>query len=225
MRRLLLLLAVIAGLTVAVTPVMAATTFHTREIGTGLNAYFTNAVWDQDGNLPNGSYFETQVEAAERVATGGFGYAEATVCVWHNEFTILDGNLTDESWFGACGPYDTLTVNKKLASGNVIASFEAVECLTWDDTKGECIEEVNLGTVAIDVTATGSGPLTNYHGTGSGGASGQYQSTYHGNGSYREANVTGTVTLDGASLIAGAPQASGTLFKTKSGYVDVMHQK
>ena len=222
MRRLLLLLAVIAGLTIAATPLMAAPTFHTRETGTGFNAYFTNAVWDEEG-LPDGSYFETQVGAAERVARGEFGYEDAVVCVWHLEFTIVGGNWTDESWFGACGPYDSLTITKKLASGNVTASFDALDCATWDDTTGECIEEINLGTVVIDITATGTGPLTNYHGTGSDGTAGQYQSTYHGNGSYRAASVTGTVTLEGASLIAGATQTDGAIFKTKSGYVDVMH--
>jgi hypothetical protein len=223
MRRLLLLLAVIAGLAIAATPVVAATTFHTRETGAGLNAYFTNEVWDEEGNLPDGPYFSTSVYAAERVATGEFGYEDATVCVERNEYTIDDGNWTDESWFGACGPYDSLTIARKLASGNVTASFDAVECQEWDKTTGMCITEVNLGTVEIDVTATASGPQVNYHGTNSGGTAGQYQSTYHGNGSSRDASVTGTVTLKGASLIAGAKQAGGEIFKTKSGDVDVMH--
>ena len=203
---------------------MAATTFHTRETGAGLNAYFTNEVWDEEGNLPDGSYFSTWVYAAERVTTGEFGYEDAYVCVEHNEFTVVGDDWTEDSWFSACGPYDSLTIAKKLASGNVTASFDAIDCLAWDDTTGECTEEINLGTVEIDVTATGSGPLVNYHQTGSGGTAGQYQSTYHGNGSSREASVTGTVTLDGASLIADATQTGGEIFKTKSGYVEVIHE-
>ena len=120
-------------------------------------------------------------------------------------------------------PYDSLTIAKKLASGNVTASLDIVECPAWDETKDECIDEVNLGTVEIDITATGSGPMTNYHGTGSWGTAGQYQSTYHGNGSNRDASATGTVTFEGESLIADPTQTGGEMFKTKNGYVDVMH--
>ena len=224
MRRLLLLLAVIAGVAVAATPVVAATTFHTRETGTGLNAYFTNAVWDEQGNPPDGTYFDTWIYAAERVASGEFEYEDASVCIEHNEITIVDGDWAGKSWFSACGPYDSLTIAKKLASGTVTATFDAVECAAWDEETGECTEENDLGTVVINITATGSGPLTNYHQTGSGGTAGQYQSTYHGNGSYRGATVTGTVTLDGASLVVGATQSGGEIFKTKSGYVDVIHE-
>jgi hypothetical protein len=222
MRRLLVLLAVIAGLVIAAAPVMAATTYHMREMGAGLNAYFTNAEWGEEG-LPDGSYFETYVDAAEWVATGDSGYEGGYVCVSRYEFTIEDGNWTDDTWFGACGNYDSLTIARRLASGNVTATFDAIDCVAWDDTTGDCIEEINLGTVEIDLTATGSGPLVNYHGTSSGGTAGQYQYTYHGNGSWRDASVTGSVTLDGVSLIDGATQSGGSLFKTKSGWVDVMH--
>jgi len=223
MRRLLLL-AVIAGLTIAATPVMAATTYHTRETGTGFNVYFSDAVFDAEGNFEPGSYFETWVNAAERVAVGDFAYEDAYVCVGHYEFSIdAEHNWTGQSEFSGCGPYDSLTITKKLTSGNVKASIPFQECLTLDPSSDECTEWGDPDTIEVDVTATGSGPLMNYHGTGSGGTAGQYQFTYRGNGSNRDASATGTVMLDGASLTAGATQTSGFLFKTKSGSVDVMH--
>jgi hypothetical protein len=221
---MVLVLAVVASLLVAAAPAAAATTSHYREQGSGLSAGFSNVVWDDNGDLLPGSYFETWVDAATYLTTGdgsgGYQYA----CVNHWEFTIdAGGNWVDESWFGACGEASVLTFGKGLSNGHIVAAFEAEECLAWDDQTGACLATISLGEVAVDVTLTGTGSIERWHGTGSGGSAGMYQYTYHGTGSSRSGNPTGSVTLGGASLTAGATWMYGSMFTSKSGSMDVWH--
>ena len=224
MRRLVLLLAAVAGLSLAATPVLAATTYHYQERGSGLGAYYSNVEWDESGNLPPGPYFETYVDAASWMARGDGTWVADYVCVSHWEFTIdSDGSWTDETGFSACGEADTFTIDRSLAAGRVVATLPLEECLAWDKKTGECSRWTSLGDVEVDLTVTGTGRLYRYHGTSSGGVAGLYQYTSHGNGTQRAATPGGSVTLDGTSLIEGATLSDGWLFQSKSGYMEVSH--
>ncbi|MCJ7709962.1 MAG: hypothetical protein MUQ32_03945 [Chloroflexi bacterium] len=224
LRRMALVLAVVASLLIAALPAAAATTSHSQERGSGLSAGFSNVVWDEDGNLAPGDYFETYVDAATYVAKTDGSWMYQYVCIDHYEFTITRrGRWVDESWFYACGEATTLTLGKGLGSGHLLATFEAEECLAWDEATWECTEPISLGTIDVDLTLTGTGRVERWHGTGSGGTAGSYQYTSHGSGSSRSADVSGTVTLDGASLTTDATPAYGWLFTSKNGYVDVWH--
>lgn len=224
LRRMVLVLAVVASLLMAAMPAAAATTSHYQERGSGLNADFTNAAWDENGNIAPGDYFETWVDAATYLAKGDGSWMYKYVCVNHYEFTIdTDGNWVDDSWFGACGDAATLTLDKGLNTGHVAATFEAEDCLAWDKDTGECLEPISLGTIVVDLTLTGTGRTERWHGTSSGGTAGSYQYTSHGTGTSRSADVSGIVTLDGASLTAGAASTYGWMFTSKNGYVDVWH--
>ncbi len=224
LRRMILVLAVVASLLLAALPAAAATTSHYQERGSGLNAGFSNVVYGADGNFLPGDYFETWVDAATYLTRGDGSWMYESVCVNHYEFTIdTAGNWVDESGFGACGEATVLTLDRGLNTGHLAATFQAEECLTWDEATGECLETISLGEVVVDLTLTGTGRIARWHGTSSGGTAGSYQYTSHGTGTSRSADVSGTVTLNGASLTAGATSAYGWMFTSKNGYVDVWH--
>ena len=224
LRRMALVLAVVASLLIAALPAAAATTSHYQERGSGLNAGFSNVVWDENGNLPRGNYAETWVDAATYLASGGGPSMYQYVCVSHYEFTVdRRGNWVDESSFDACGEATTLTLDNGLNTGRLTATFEAEGCLTWDEETHDCLETISLGVVDVDLTLTGTGRIERWHGTNSGGTAGSYQYTSHGTGTSRSADVSGTVTLDGTSLTAGATSAYGWMFTSRNGYVDVWH--
>lgn len=224
MRRLFVLLAVVAGLSVAATPVLAADNLHYRERGSGVSAYFSNFEWDEDGNLPPGTYAEVYVDAASYVARGDGAWQSDYVCVSSWSVTVTpEGEWIDESGFGWCGEGASISLAKKLGSANMVASFEVLDCLAWDEESGECLDEIDLGTLEVDLSFTGAGPLERYHGTSGGGVPGEYKYTYHGNGVQRSADVFGTVTLDDDSLIEDATMTGGWLFQTRNGYMEVWH--
>jgi hypothetical protein len=224
MRRLLVLLAVIAGLSIAATPILAAETFHYRERGSGVSAWFSNVETDADGMVLPGSYVETWVDGSTWVARGDSAWEYEYACVGAWSFTVTpEGEWIDEGGFGYCGEADVMTLSKKLGGGQLTASFEVEDCLAWDEETGECLDAVVIGTVAVDLAFSGVGALERYHGTSSGGTAGQAQYTSHGNGVQRAADVSGTVTLDGASLIDEATESGAWLFQTKSGYMEVWH--
>ncbi len=224
LRRMALVLAVVASLLIAALPAAAATTSHYQERGSGLSAGFSNAGYDDSGYIEPGDYFQTSVDAATYVAKADGSWMSQYVCVSHWEFTIdAEGNWADESGFDACGEATTLTLDKGLNSGHVVAVFAAEECVAWDEETKECLATDILGEVAVDLTLTGTGRIERWHGTSSGGTAGSYQYTSHGNGSSRSADVAGSITLDGASLTAGATGTFGWMFTSKNGSVDVSH--
>lgn len=224
MRRLLVLLAIVAGLSIAASPALAADGFHYQERGSGVSVYFSDAAYDEDGWYLPGTYTETYVDASTYMVRDDGRWQYEYVCVGRSTFTITpEGDWIDEAWFGACSDGVSFALGKKLANGSITASFIAQDCLAWDEETGECLEPVMLGTVDIDLDLTANAPLERYHGTSSGGVAGQYQYTSHGTGTQRTADVTGSVTLDGVSLTESATMAVGWMFQTKSGYMEVWH--
>jgi hypothetical protein len=129
MKGVLSCLALGASLLLAASPALAADTYHYRNSGTGLSASFSNFPWDQE-QIPPGTYFETYVDASSSIR--GTDGATSDICVSSWTFTIdADGNWTDEDGFGYCGQASLLTLDKKLASGHVVATFPIEECLDW----------------------------------------------------------------------------------------------
>lgn len=217
-------LAVAASLVVAVSPVLAADTYHWRNSGNGFMAAWSNIPWELE-QIPPGTYFETSVDASTSVS--GMTVANTMgdgLCVNSWTFTVdNDGNWVDESGFGACGDATLFQVDKKLGSAHVTGSIPILDCTAWDDETGECIGEwTTLGTFAVDVTMTGTGPLYRHHGASSGGTAGLYQYTSHGNGTERSGIPSGSVTLDGASAINDATTTGGSLWSYREGGVDIM---
>jgi len=228
LRRWTLVLAVVASLLMSAAPTAVAAAarsgYHYQERGSGLNAFFSNVAWDEEGNLLPGDYAETYVYGARYLAKGDGSWTDQYVCVEQYTFSIdADGNWTDGSWFGACGSADTLTLDQRLNNGRLVAAFVAEECVAWDDETGDCLDWVTLGDVAVDLTFTGTGRAEQWHGTGTGGTAGMYQYTSHGVGTDRAADVAGTVTLNGASLTEGATMTGAWMSSSKSGYVEVWH--
>jgi hypothetical protein len=220
MRRFVAGLALVAALVLAATPVLAADTYHYRNTGKGLFAYYGNISWDGD-SIPPGEYFETYVDAASYVSTGGGGgYNYA--CVHHWAFAVDElGRWTEVRSIWGCGPSSLLTLDGKLNTARLVAEFSVEECLAWDDWTGECLEPVSLGSIAIDLTMTGTGKLYRTHGTSTGGAAGVYQYASHGSGVERAGIPSGTLNFDGTSLTAGAAWSGGWMFDQKSGATEI----
>jgi hypothetical protein len=221
MRRFMAGLALVAALVLATTPVLAADTYHYRSTGKGLFAYYGNVSWDAE-TLPPGEYFETYVYAASYVSTGddgGYSYA----CVDHWAFTVDGlGGWTDWRSIGGCGPVSLLKLDGKLTTGRLVADIPIGECLAWDDEIGECLEWETIGSIAVDLTMTGTGKLYRTHGTSTGGAAGVYQYTSYGSGIQRAGLPAGTISLDGTSLTEGATYSGGWMFDQKSGGTEII---
>jgi hypothetical protein len=222
MKRVLAVLALLASLSLVASPVMAAETYHWQNSGRGLGAYFTNIDYGLE-TLPPGDYFETYVDASQYVSDTADTIGDG-LCVGSWSFTVDgDGNWTDESWSGACVEATTLTVDKRLGSASVAGTIPVEDCTEWDEDSGECIGDwILLGTFEVDLTLTGVGPLYRHHGAQTGGTAGLYQYTSHGNGTDRAADVAGTVTFEGASVIEEATMSGGSLWSFREGGVDIM---
>lgn len=222
-RRIIVGLALLASLVLASTPALAATdTFHYVNYGRGMFAAWDDIEWSEEGPLP-GTYFQLMVDALEYVeatadTTGG------EVCVWYESFILAedgDGEVIES--FGGCGSADAFAVDKKLAAGHVEATIPIEECLVWDEETGECLESETIGTVSLDVTAVGVGRIERSQSKYSGGLPGSYHYSSHGKSLYRSAEVDGSVTLDGTSLTEGALWTGGSLFWSRDGYLEVIH--
>jgi len=226
LRRMAMALAVVASLLIAALPAAAATetTAHYQLRGSGLSAVFSNAGYDDSGSLAPGDYFETYIDAAASMSKADGSWTPGSyVCVGHNEFTVdADGNSLYTFGFQACGEATTLTIDKGLSGGHVVATFRAEECVAWDEFKN-CTESNTIGDVAVNLTLSGIGSIERWHGTSSEGTAGTYQYTAHGTGTSRSADASGSVTLNGVSLTTGATGTAGWMFESKRGMVEISH--
>jgi len=225
MRRIIMVaslaLAVVAS---AAAPVAAAETYQFRAQGSWANAVFTNVVVDDNGTVMPGDYFYTELWASTTIYAGDATFQDSGVCVFGQTFSVdADGNWIDGTFVGSCGPAN-LSVARKLASGHVTASLPIEECTLWDEQTKECLESTVVGSIAVDVTWAGSGPLYRYHGTSTGGTAGFYQYVQHGTGTSRQATPSGeiTYTADGSATdLTGGLAGFGLLQESRDGYVDV----
>jgi hypothetical protein len=222
--------ALVASLAISLiaSPALAGSdSFHFRGSGSSAYGFFTNVPMDQE-QIPPGSYFYTDIWASHSIVTGeGNTYEDSAACLFHQTFTIdAGGNWTSDAWFGTCVSGADLSISKRLIGASLVATLPLEECLAWDEATGECTEIVNLGTAVVDLTWTGVGPTYRYHGTGSGGAAGNYQYTYHGNGASRNASPSGSATLvspDGSEEdLTGGLDGLGSISQSRDGYVQVI---
>jgi hypothetical protein len=213
MRRLAVLLAVVASLSIAAAPAMAATTTIMSGSSLGLNAKSSDERFDGGGNLLPGTYIEAVVSGSTGVSVvDHVSSLEDYVCAFYLQFTQYEtGGGTDWAVFGCATP-DTLTINPGLLSGRLVASFPATRC---DYGTGECVA---AGTFAVDVTATGDGKVMT---SGYGGQNCHEppvvvctaNARYH----FRSADVAGSLTLNGVSVLVGGAWTSGDLNKYEGG--------
>jgi hypothetical protein len=134
-----------------------------------------------------------------------------------------NGSIGDVQELWACGTADTLSIDRRLTAGHVAGSLAVERCTAWDEETGECTAWDDLGTIAVDLVLTGTGPLVQWHNSNSGGTAGLYQYTAHGNGADRVAATTGDVTFNGMSLIGEPTMWYGWLFRSSYGSVDIWH--
>lgn len=220
-RRVAIVLAAAAGLLMVAGPVSAAQIYTARQSGLAIDAVFTNLPVGQE-TYPPGDYFITWVFAATQTDGDVLEHEVQDVCAFRETFTITaEGEYVDWTFLGACGELETLTIDRRLATGRLVASLPVIDCVVWDEETGECLEEIDLGSLSIDLTLTGVGQVQRYHEASSGGVAGLYTSAFHGTGARRAAAPTGDVTLNGESLIAGATYTDAQMIVTKSGWVQV----
>ncbi len=226
-RRLLVALVASLALVVGASPVLAGSeTFRFTASSSFAYGSFTNLPMDGE-ELPPGTYFYTDVWASEWIVTGDAAYEEGSVCVFHGEFTIdADGNWTGEQWLGACASGADLSIARRLTGASVMATLPVEECLAWDEASGECLEVVSLGTILVDLSWIGDGPIYRSHGSYSGGVAGYYQYASHGTASGRDALLAGSATLtrpDGSEAdLTGGLDGSGFMWQSRGGSVEVI---
>lgn len=225
MRRVITALATVAALALGASPSLAAETFHHVDSGSGLSAGFTNA--PDEGPLEPGTYFATWVDASSSIGVAEHSLGSG-VCVYHVQVTVID----NENWIldrevSACAEGAAITIDRRLNEGRVVATIPDIErCLLHDEETWECLESELVGTLEVDVTVDGTGPLYRSHDAGSGGTAGFYQYAYHGTGASRDGLPSGSVDLtepdgDVVSLVDGTTQTYGSLWNFKSGGVDI----
>lgn len=227
MRRLIVILAVSLVALAAAAPASATESYQFRSSGNSAAASFSDFPWDSE-TIPPGTYFYTDVWASQSInRDNGTVYDDSGLCMFHETFTIDDnGEWTGGTGFGECVSGVDLTLSRKLTSASLTASFPVGTCLAWDDQTGECLDFLDLGIVEIDLDVVGVGPISRYHGTGSWGAAGNYQTTYHGTGSSRDATPSGTIELvgpDGSVIdLTGGLAGHGYLSQSRDGYVEIV---
>ena len=226
MRRILAVASLVLALLVPAASVAAAEQFHFTGQGNWAYATFTNAAFDENGSLPPGDYFYTDLWASRSIVTGDATYEDSGVCVFSQTFSIAaDGNWVDGTWVGACGPAD-LSIARRLTGATLSASLPVEECIAWDEQTKDCLEIVPLGTLAVDLAFAGTGPTYRYHGSSTGGIAGYYQYIQHGTGLSREANVAGSITLtapdESVMDLTGGVDGHGAIQQSKDGYVEVV---
>jgi hypothetical protein len=219
-KRSLALLAALASLVLAASPVSASTeSYHFTDRGSGLVASWTNVPWDQM-EIPAGTYWEVDVDASSSVTHGTKTYANG-VCVTIFSITFDTSGNGFGIGYGYCGDAAALTVDNKLNGGYVAGTIDFYGCTTWDEN-GNCTNDEAWHTLGVDLSVSGTGPLYRSHGTSSGGAQGFYHYTSHGTEIDREGVIASAdITLDGASIIADSASSSASLFDVKSGETDV----
>jgi len=227
MRRLIVILAASLVALAAAAPASAAESYHFRSSGTSAAASFSNVPWDSE-TIPAGTYFYTDVWASKSITNdNGTVYDDNALCVFHETFTI-DGNgeWTSDASFGECVSGADLAISKRLTTAGMAASIPVASCVDWDKDTGDCLEPIELGTVEIDLDLVGVGPIQRFHGTGSGGTTGSYQSTYHGTGSFRDATAGGTLELVGpdgsVTDLTGGLAGRGYMAQSRDGWVEVV---
>lgn len=222
MRRLASVLVGCALAAVVAGPASAAEAYQARATGTSAYAVFSNIdpeTFDWENPAP-GTYFQTYVDAGASIYSDGETYGPG-LCVWYYEFVIdADGQFAGESSADACGDATAFTVDRRLDGASLQASLPVVECVAWSDEDG-CLELIELGTLDVDLSWTGTGPIFRSHGASSGGVAGQYQYASHGTAAERSATPSGVIALDGTSLIDGATAVYGGLWTSRDGWVDI----
>lgn len=218
------LIAVGVALSLVAAPVLAATTaFTVRAQGSALGAFYSNIVWDQNGFIPPGDYFVLYLDAAKSLSLGGDPFESNYAAVYYESFTVDSyGNFLPGEPFYTSFPVTSLKV-LSLNTGRFVGSGTVQKCVAWNEWGYECIEWVSRQ-LAVDVTVSGVGDATRWHGTQAWGTAGYYQTASQGVGAWRASVPTGgTVTLDGRSLLAGASSTGGYLYQAKSGLIEVTH--
>ncbi len=205
---------------------MAATTsadvYRVRATDDVVVASFSNFPDGEWESPPPGEYFFADVVAASELASGSEAYDGNFACVSYEAFSVDE---TGEFWWlggvFACGPVTTLVIDRRLQSAELVATLPVEDCAAWDEQTGECLEPIELGAVEIDLSFDGIGRIERQHSSSAGGVAGEYSYASHGIGSVRDAIPSGTVTLDGESLIAGATTVNGALMSFSGGWVEI----
>jgi len=222
-RRLVFLLAVVACMSLAASPVLAADVTHRSLSGTGMTAIYDTTAYDADGGyLPGGPYYTVQVDGSIDTYRGAWSWpddpwVDATARVWLQRFMVDENGGPYDVIAGTVGgAYETLTFSPKLAGSHLVASHAGWVC-RWVD--GACVDW-ELVTVDVDLTLTGVGKTSRYGDGSSGGTPGEYRTAWHGTGWQRDAGVAGTLTVNGAPLPGGGTWR-GVLAEYSQGVVEV----
>jgi hypothetical protein len=145
------------------------------------------------------------INAFANVTQSTFGNSQGTsVFASFFEFDSCTGEFSSAFAFDADAEYD----QTKVDSASIDATFELIDDSTLEP----------IGTLAVDIDLTGTGDTTRFN-SRSTTQSGDFIFKFRSQGSFREATIAGSVSLDGEDL-TGLSQ-SAQLSTTRSGDMTV----
>jgi hypothetical protein len=203
------------------------TTVQMREHGAAVN--FTNIpeyLSDEPVETPPGTYYFITVSAGVGEASGHnyAGSSKDTAWITYTEWTVNRKGawelVTDWAGFAPDGAQG-LDMSNSAAWATLDASIPVGYCSEYasEDQGGNCLDYVQVGTARVDLAWRATTDLMSDAWTESWGVPGEWQYTARHTGHYREAAVTGTLTLPG-SMPQGVV-SEGTIYLRALGTMDL----
>jgi hypothetical protein len=147
------------------------------------------------------------ISAFANVTQSSFGNSEgSSVFASFFEFDGCTGEFSSAFAFDEAAEYDQTRVD----SASIAGTFELVDDSTLEP----------IGTLAVDIDLTGTGGTSRFN-SRSTTQSGDFTFKFRSQGTFREATVAGTVSLEGQDLTGLSPSAQ--LSTTRSGELIVSH--
>ncbi|AFZ15028.1 hypothetical protein Cri9333_4239 [Crinalium epipsammum PCC 9333] len=162
-------------------PAMAATTYKYQVKGESAYANF-----EQSDRCNTTGVYVSAADSVTKVSGAPTPQKQAYLYYWKQNFCT---GVYSEG-YGSSNDF-TSTLNKQLDSANLTGTFTITDPFTGTTKNTD-----------VNINWTGTGDIsrgnTRYHYQGAG-----YSSKYRSIGSDRQANVSGSVTVDGTNIVAG----------------------
>jgi hypothetical protein len=204
------------------------TTMQLREHGAAANVFSDpNFLWGDPG-APRGNYYEFTIMSGigEVSSSDNPNVITDWAYIGYAAYTVdRRGNWEDVGGWGGYAPDGAagLTMARNASSATLRTTIPVGYCAEYapEDQGGECIDEVSVGTVALDLTWTPTSKLMSGETQESWGDPGSWRYVFRLTGHYRDASVSGTITMPDGSVLDVVSSEWGTLYIKSIGSLDV----
>lgn len=204
------------------------TTMQLREHGVAANVTNIPGFPSHDPGVPRGTYYEFTIMSGvgEGIGQDGAGPGEHWAYIGYAEYAVdRRGNWQDVAGWGGYAPDGAagLVMTPNASAATLRATIPVGYCAEYapEDQGGECIDEVSVGTVALDLTWTPTSKLMSGETQESWGDPGSWHYVFRLTGHYRDASVSGTITMPDGTVLDVVSSEWGTLYIKSIGSLDV----